>query len=471
VTTVRRHLRRWDGVLFPHPRLVPYLVGIGTTAAAVAIRLALDPMLGDRARFLLPLAAIGVVAMLVGPGPAVVSMFAAFVLVLGLLTPSPLSLPDGINTGAFLIVATTLIVLSERLRESLAAAARSTTEARASSASAEQRAAELDAVLHVFPDAVVLFGHDGRQRLANPAAAALIGQLEREEVLARLRLASSPLDRRVETRDSASGCWLEVSSHQVEGNGDTGEVLVMRDVTVARERRRREEALGAMLSHELRTPLTVISGNARVIRRHGDALDGGVTAELLAGIDAESDRMRRLVDDLLVLARNPMPHDTPLEPLILRRIVELVVREEIARRPEADLVIDIPAELPLVAGDAGHLEHVLRSLLGNAAKHAPGRPIRISSSSCDARVTLHVTDRGRGIEPGEEERIFELFHRSPGADATPGSGIGLYVSRALAEAMGGRLHARRHHEGGAEFLLDLPAYDEEPDAALEDLSA
>jgi K+-sensing histidine kinase KdpD len=461
VKTIRRTARRWEAVL------VPYLLGAGLTVAAVTLRLSLDPLLGDRARFLLPLAAVCVVAILAGPGPAVTALVITVALAVLFLVPLPLSLPDAINAAAFLLIALVVIVLAERLRISLMAASRSAVEAHTSAATAAQQASDLHAVLEVFPDAVVLFDAQGHQRLANPAAVALVGGLPLDQVLGRLNLTASPLDQQVETKDRRSGRWLEVSSHRVGPGRAGGEVLVMRDVTLVRERRLREEAFGAMLSHELRTPLTIISGNARVIRRNG-GLDKPTQAELLAGIDAESDRMRRLVDDLLVLARGPRSEDVPPEPLILRRIVEAVVREEVARRPEARLLVDLPADLPLVAGDAGNIEHVLRSLLGNAAKHAPDRPVRISGTATGERVTLHVADGGLGIEAGDEERIFELFYRSPRADATPGSGIGLYVSRALVESMGGRLRARQAREGGAELLIELPAYDEAGAMDLDD---
>jgi K+-sensing histidine kinase KdpD len=447
----------------------PFVLAIALTLAIVLLRVALDPLLDQRARFMMPLAGVAAAAILLGPGPAIAAMLVSAVLVLLLLVPSPLNLPDLINAGAFLIVAATFIVLAERLRQSSAAATASASQAEASARAAAdsagqvaERTEERDAVLDAFPDAIVVFGPDGRQRRANSTATELLGDLSLEDVLARLGLAEPPLDRRVETRDERSGCWLEVSSHRLEAAGDAAEVLVLRDVTEVRERRQREEALGAMLSHELRTPLTVIAGSVRVIRRHWQALDPSVQADLLAGIDAETDRMRRLVDDLLILARGPRTEGVPPEPLIIRRLVEEVVREERARRADLDITVAVPPNLPIAAGEAGHVEHILRSLIGNAVKHAPGRAIVVSADhdeGADA-IEVVVTDRGAGIEPGQEDRIFELFYRAPGAVGTSGSGIGLYVSRALAVAMGGELTAHRGEGGGAKFVLVLPAYKE-----------
>jgi signal transduction histidine kinase len=114
-----------------------------------------------------------------------------------------------------------------------------------------------------------------------------------------------------------------------------------------------------------------------------------------------------------------------------------------------------------VVGDETYLEQILRNLLGNAAKFSPaGTTVQISSEVTPTEVLLRVLDEGPGIEPHETERLFEVFYRSPRTKSkAAGSGIGLFVARQLAAAMGARIWASPRPEGGSEFGIALRRYE------------
>ena len=251
--------------------------------------------------------------------------------------------------------------------------------------------------------------------------------------------------------------WVRVSSTSRQ-RGVT--VVLMRDITplVA------TEAFVGALSHELRTPVTTILGGTKVLRHRHD-LPAEVRRELYADIEAESERLYRLVEDMMVLARFERNHLTGLadEPLLLQRILPGLVASEKVRWPGRQFSLDIPADLITVRGEHTYVEQVVRNLLGNAAKYSPvesGIEVRAEQGHDD--VTVRVLDRGPGFAPEEAERLFEPYYRSPEVVGVAiGAGIGLSVSRRLVEAMGGRIWARPREGGGSEFGFALRALDED----------
>jgi signal transduction histidine kinase len=259
-----------------------------------------------------------------------------------------------------------------------------------------------------------------------------------------------------------------------------------RDQLLADERRAGafREAFIDVISHELRTPITTIFGLTQILARPGRVDDAVERVGLIDDIAIESERLFRLVEDLLVLTRAERGHvSVEAEPLELRRLLARVIEHEQARLPGLDIEPDIPRDLPVVAGEATYVEQIVRNILSNAAKYTPrGTKVIVRAEQTGDTVAVRVLDDGPGIDQVAAQRAFELFYRDPiSARAVAGSGIGLFVCASLVEAMGGTIWAQPRPEGGAEFgftlrvLLDDETVGEiaavgqpEPDTAVDD---
>jgi signal transduction histidine kinase len=220
------------------------------------------------------------------------------------------------------------------------------------------------------------------------------------------------------------------------------------------------DAFIGVISHELRTPITTIYGLSKMLRQRHDTLSAEVRARAIEDVEAEADRLHRLVEDLLVLSRAEVGRvEIADEPLNLRRLIGRVVDVEAGRLPDRRFELEINGELPLVGGEETYVEQVVRNLLTNAAKYSsPPAPIRIHAEYADDEAVIRVLDDGIGLGDTDTARVFDLFYRSPNATrVAPGAGIGLFVCRQLIEAMGGRIWAHAREGGGTEVGFALPA--------------
>lgn len=235
------------------------------------------------------------------------------------------------------------------------------------------------------------------------------------------------------------------------------------------ERRAAElrEAFIGVISHELRTPITTIYGLARVLRQRGDGLAAETRTQAIRDIEEESDRLYRLVEDLLILSRAESGRvETEPEPLNVARLVRRIVDAEAARRPDRTFEVTTPPTLPLVEAEATYVEQVVRNLLANAAKYSAAPEVVAVEVAHEGRdVTVRVLDRGIGVDAETAARAFELFYRTREATrVASGAGIGLFVCRQLVDAMGGRIWMAGRDGGGTEVGFSLPVVaDEEPE--------
>jgi K+-sensing histidine kinase KdpD len=237
----------------------------------------------------------------------------------------------------------------------------------------------------------------------------------------------------------------------------------------ASERRARElrDAFNSVVSHELRTPITAIYGGAKLLARRDRQLDEETRQELIDDLEGEADRLYRLVEDLLVLSRSEHESlERRDDPVALGHLVHRVTGSEQARWPSARFEFRVDSAVT-ARGDETYVEQVLRNLLSNAAKYSPaGTSIEVLVDETAEGVRVRVLDSGAGVRPDEVDRLFQLYYRSPETAAEAGgAGIGLFVCRALVEAMGGRIWAAPRPEGGSEFgfVLERYAEEEEPD--------
>ncbi len=239
------------------------------------------------------------------------------------------------------------------------------------------------------------------------------------------------------------------------------------DRVVAHERRANElrDAFNGIVSHELRTPITAIYGGAKLLASRDRDLDAATRQELIDDLEAEADRLYRLVEDLLVLARSERGTvERTAEPILLSRMVARVVRSEHERWPASKFAVTAAGSESAARGDETYVEQVIRNLLSNAAKYSPaGSTIHVLVDETLEGIRLRVLDDGPGIEADEAPRLFDLYYRSPRtAGSVSGAGIGLYVCRVLIEAMGGRTWGMPRPEGGAEFGFTLARAEEDP---------
>ena len=215
----------------------------------------------------------------------------------------------------------------------------------------------------------------------------------------------------------------------------------------------RQRDFVADASHELRTPLTSILANLELLEPEleGDA------REMAGSALRSSRRMRRLVADLLLLARADAGRRAPLRPVDLSAVVIEAAMEASPLAAGQPLSLDAPDPVP-VMGVADDLHRLVANLIENALVHtAPGTPVTVSTRRHDGQAVLEVSDRGPGVPPELRDRVFERFARGAGDTAAgAGSGLGLAIVRAVAEAHGGSVELTDAEGGGARFLVSLP---------------
>jgi two-component system, OmpR family, sensor kinase len=198
-------------------------------------------------------------------------------------------------------------------------------------------------------------------------------------------------------------------------------------------------------SHELRTPLTSIRSNAGLLQRQPPPEPDDVR-EAVTDIVAESERMSRLVDGLLTLARADAGLQLRRAPLDLAQVAEPVARRA---------GLEASLEPATVLGDADALTQLTWILADNARRHGGGAGTLWVRRRHPAGAVLIVGDRGPGIPPGEEERIFERFYQPDVSRSSGGTGLGLAIARWIAGQHGGRIWAGNDPSGGAIFVVEL----------------
>jgi two-component system sensor histidine kinase KdpD len=228
-----------------------------------------------------------------------------------------------------------------------------------------------------------------------------------------------------------------------------------REVVETRALRRSDEIKTAVLravSHDLRSPLTAIVTAAEALA--SPSIDDDDRRELAAGVSAESARLARLVDKLIELSRLQAGAAEPHRDWCS---VEEVIREaaESAGVSPDRLKLVLDRDLPLILADAGQLERAFANLLENAARYSGDQPISVRARVSGGRLLVRVVDRGPGISPADQERIFEPFFRAGSRDAA-GSGLGLAIVKGFVEANGGKVRVESLPGQGASFVVALP---------------
>lgn len=214
----------------------------------------------------------------------------------------------------------------------------------------------------------------------------------------------------------------------------------------------------SLVSHELRSPMAAVIGSARTLQQRWRELSSEHRDSFLALIADETNRLATLVSDVFDTSRiDAGTFGYTFGNIDVRTLVEDAVATAGAAQDEIGVVGHVPHALPFVRGDAARLRQVLANLLDNAVKYSPaGAAVEVSAAARGGRVLIDVTDRGSGIPAENQAVIFEKFGRVRGSDAKPGTGLGLYIARSIAEAHGGSLDVSSVPGRGATFTLALP---------------
>lgn len=359
----------------------------------------------------------------------------------------------------------------------------------------DQDTATLQQIIRLSGDGIVLLSRDGRVRLWNRAmeritgvaASAALGR-PYDDLLAGCDPAGGPAtlaasldgagpdNPSTSTEVSIAGDgapsgngaarrWLRCDhSLEFEGGAWTTDVVIVHDVTRLREVERAKTDFVATVSHELRTPITPIKGYVELLRAKGQSMTEDLRQDILRIVAERTDHMARLIEDLLLASRiSSEGQDAVVPGLRLERsdLVDVAKRAtaDYLRDPDCRLRLELPPGALEVRADPLRLAQILGNLLSNAHKYsAPPVPIRLRLWRERGWAMAAVVDRGRGIPRDELELIFDKFHRveDPMTMTTSGTGLGLYIARELARAMGGEVEAVSVPDRGSTFTMRLP---------------
>jgi PAS domain S-box-containing protein len=335
-----------------------------------------------------------------------------------------------------------------------------------------QRLADAARALEHVAEAVVLLDPAGIVRYWNAGAARLTG-LAAEDVLGRSAVEAIPgwgeLGDRIEAADEAKrAATLPLPSPRGERwcsilcvRFEQGRVYTLRDVTAEHELERMRSDFVATASHELRTPLAAIYGAIRTIRHARSALTEEQCERFLEMIESEAERLRAITAQLLVAGSLDADALSPLvRPVELAQLIAEVVAAAGLAKPDATRITLRAARTEVTAlADPDLLRQVLANIVDNAIKYSPaGGDVRIAVSAARGRARIAVSDDGIGIPVETQERIFEKFFRADPAlsRGVGGSGLGLYIARALTERMGGSIVVDSAPGRGSTFTVELP---------------
>ncbi len=354
--------------------------------------------------------------------------------------------------------------------------------------SVESERDELDAIISNTSDSIIILDQNNCVTRINPAAETLtgwhapevVGQPCQELFLGQLPAsgkgaeATSSMLQVVEKRQSIpyfeavvvtrEGEERDVAAsysyvHTVERGEGMG-VIIATDISRLREVERMKSEFVSMVSHELRTPLGLIKGYASTLLNPQLNIDDATAHRFLMGIDGASDRLAKLIENILSASRMESGlFKLTTQEMDISQVVSSAVATARSTSRGHEITLEMPDKPIHVEGDRVQIELVMDNLVGNAIKYSPmGRPIHVEVHERGSEVEVRVTDEGIGIAAHHLPRIFDKFYRVEGGYSrkTPGSGLGLYICRNIIEAHRGRIWAESTPGQGSAFTFVLP---------------
>ncbi|ELZ24444.1 PAS/PAC sensor signal transduction histidine kinase [Haloterrigena salina JCM 13891] len=345
----------------------------------------------------------------------------------------------------------------------------------------EQRKSELETelseILGRISDAFYALDDEFRFTHLNDHAAELVGR-PKDEILDRKAWDVVPdgtedrhreeFERALETQEPVTfeiyvdedDVWFEFNVYPSE----TGLSVYFRDVSERKEYQRKLEESNERLeqfayaaSHDLQEPLRMVTSYLQLLEsRYTDELDGDAEEFIEFAVDG-AERMRKMIDGLLEYSRVETQGE-PLEPIDLDEVVDDAIGNLQVRIEETSASIETES-LPRVRGDESQLQQVFQNLVSNALEYSGDEPprVRISADRRGSRWKVSVRDEGIGIDPEDQDRIFEVFQRLHGRDEHPGTGIGLSLCQRIVERHDGDIRVDSEPGEGTTFSFTLPA--------------
>lgn len=345
----------------------------------------------------------------------------------------------------------------------------------------------LNAIIEESADGVMIFDERWRITVFNRAMERLTGW-PRDEAVGRpcaevlgyhnaqgvdVCLADCPLQRLPRVEHPVAEGWIVtrdgrrryLESRYSPTWGPDGEFLGaianVRDITAQKHEEEQQLTFISVISHELKTPVAIIKGYAGTLRRPDATWTAETMAEGLQVIEEESDRLSELIGNLLDVSRLQAGGlSLSIVPFNIVPLVERVVQGIATTAGDAfTFQLRFPPRFPLVLGDESRIQMVLSNVLTNAVKYSPnGGTIRVGGWIEGSHALIYISDQGIGVAPEDRERIFERFYRADNslARGTQGAGLGLYLTKVIVEAHGGRIYAEAQPQGGTRFAFTLP---------------
>ena len=268
-----------------------------------------------------------------------------------------------------------------------------------------------------------------------------------------------------ERRDGVKIVFANNYAPQLDENNEASQYIAnLRDVTRLREADDLKETLLAVISHELKTPVSIIKGYADTLAREDANWDRQTLRDGLRIIEEEADRLNTLISNFLEASRLQagtlkLRRSEVYLPELFQRAVNTLQATTTNHRFE----LHFPPDFPAVSGDYERLTEVVTNLLSNAIKYSPqGGAVTAGGKVLKDTVRVYVKDEGIGIPASEHERIFERFHRVDNGltRKAPGTGLGLFLVKAVIEAHGGQVWVNSAPGEGSTFWVELPANSE-----------
>jgi PAS domain S-box-containing protein len=258
---------------------------------------------------------------------------------------------------------------------------------------------------------------------------------------------------------SGQAVWLSCSYSRIPAAEGRREVLVVvaRNITQARELERLKDDFVAVVSHELRTPLVPIKGWAQTLINRGDRLTDDQRRTAVQSILAQAQKLESLVLNILEASRIESGRIEGDGLADVAAIAMRIVEDTLSARPDRTVRVRPPAVPCQVRGSSVWVERAVANLVANAVKYSPDdEAVDVAITVEGDEVLVSVTDRGPGIAVESQERIFERFERLEETRTQTGTGLGLYITRRLARAMGGDVSVSSFPGAGSTFVLRLP---------------